>query len=852
MNRYRSYYPRDDPPADEGDDGFVGVAARPHKARVSPGFVVSGRNLRFRSGAAETRRGILKPAWANLTLGTTDRIEPFGTTHGCGVFSDPNGMEWLVVAADGLVYVCREGNASKSAPLPAGAEIRQDVTFCQAFHKLFMFRGKHHAPLRLENVRDGFTFLVGEWSASGSYAEGDEFGYGPAQAVSSSDYDGSKWATLNTATAHGLEDGQEVVVYGAAEATYNGRHRVTVLSETSFKYVAYEGVSDPAPVPGLRFWTGLDYWQGAEGAAAITATSVVRTSQTAKFTAAAVSGLSDGDYVVVTGAEEAEYNGVFAVFAVDATSFSYTVTGTPDTPATGTIQAIKVTRNYGVMPNGQGPEYLSGRLVAPTWWDPSSGSYSADCYRAKRDYLAASNALDEEHFEYSEHFRVNQGAADELLGLAKLNERAVLAFKDRSVHLLTGLVGELGGLSRETLIGDYGACAERSWAVVGGNAYFVAAKRGVVSIRQTEQGLVQGVDLPLSAPIQPVIDRINWRYGSKARMAYWDNKLYVAVPLDDATWHGPWLLVDEPGDAPVYDDMGEYWVHLLVGPDYELDMSSATVDDRGFNDGGVLWATSGRYEPSGTGVGYFQGRTGEPIWSNLRPVLTGVNNAVLVYDFENQAWCGYDDGAAMCVKEFVLVKQGGVERLMFIGEDGYLSQMEGTDFGDQCRAANGSMKLQAVEIESELLTRGYGGGEAAEKRGRRMRLVAETWRPKLTVSQVNGECGVERVAVSALERSRTAYERPFDRAPYVLGNANNDWAAAGRGDYSVPLPVSNWEGTVAAGRMQALNLPVRVGAAASQAPQLRIVNAQGRVRILAVRLALSAGKRNEGGSGVEG
>jgi hypothetical protein len=132
-----------------------------------------------------------------------------------------------------------------------------------------------------------------------------------------------------------------------------------------------------------------------------------------------------------------------------------------------------------------------------------------------------------------------------------------------------------------------------------------------------------------------------------------------------------------------------------------------------------------------------------------------------------------------------------------------------------------------------------------------LRLVGETWNPKLTISQVNGQCGEERVLVEERERSRTAYERPFDRKPYVEGNENGDWDTPGRADYSVTLPVENWEGVVSPGRMQNLNLPLRATPVTGQAPQLRVVNAQGRLRIVAVRLAMGGGKRNEGGSGVE-
>ncbi len=53
-------------------------------------------------------------------------------------------------------------------------------------------------------------------------------------------------------------------------------------------------------------------------------------------------GLSTGDYVKIKGANQPEYNGAFSITKIDANSYSYTVSGTPATPATGTIKSTFV------------------------------------------------------------------------------------------------------------------------------------------------------------------------------------------------------------------------------------------------------------------------------------------------------------------------------------------------------------------------------------------------------------------------------------------------------------------------------------------------------------------------------
>jgi SPP1 family predicted phage head-tail adaptor len=51
-------------------------------------------------------------------------------------------------------------------------------------------------------------------------------------------------------------------------------------------------------------------------------------------------GFNDGDYVEIAGAVPSAYNGEVQIDATDADSFTFTVSGNPATPATGTITAL--------------------------------------------------------------------------------------------------------------------------------------------------------------------------------------------------------------------------------------------------------------------------------------------------------------------------------------------------------------------------------------------------------------------------------------------------------------------------------------------------------------------------------
>jgi hypothetical protein len=68
-----------------------------------------------------------------------------------------------------------------------------------------------------------------------------------------------------------------------------------------------------------------------------TSATITRSGSTATVTIADTSALSTNDWVSIKGANQSEYNGSFQITVTSGTTFTYTVSGTPTTPATGTI-----------------------------------------------------------------------------------------------------------------------------------------------------------------------------------------------------------------------------------------------------------------------------------------------------------------------------------------------------------------------------------------------------------------------------------------------------------------------------------------------------------------------------------
>lgn len=88
--------------------------------------------------------------------------------------------------------------------------------------------------------------------------------------------------------------------------------------------------------------------------------SITRSGSTATFTASTNHDLVTGDQVLIVGATQTEYNGTFTVTVTGNTTFTYTVSGAPATPATGTIIANQVNSTV------KGIVYLDGTYYVMT------------------------------------------------------------------------------------------------------------------------------------------------------------------------------------------------------------------------------------------------------------------------------------------------------------------------------------------------------------------------------------------------------------------------------------------------------------------------------------------------------
>ncbi len=169
-------------------------------------------------------------------------------------------------------------------------------------------------------------------------------------------------------------------------------------------------------------------------------------------------------------------------------------------------------------------------------------------------------------------FRINVGSRDLLVAVYKFNDTTLIAAKSGSIYAISGVSGTNEEVQANAVLDaittEYGCHAPRSFVQVGSDVWFLAHRHGIVSIQQTATNKLQGVDVPKSREIQPLIDRINWEHAQHARAAFADNRVYFAVPLDDSTYNNAVLVYDvrnqgwcgvDTGAAIQVKDFLRYW-----------------------------------------------------------------------------------------------------------------------------------------------------------------------------------------------------------------------------------------------------------------------------------------------------
>lgn len=269
--------------------------------------------------------------------------------------------------------------------------------------------------------------------------------------------------------------------------------------------------------------------------------SITSSASTATLTTTIAHGLSSNMYVKVAGADQAAYNGIHQVTVTGSSAFTYAITGSPASPATGTItyQHIKVPLRW------DGDQTVNwvvndyGTISSPNIYLPSSDFGMVQSDRAFIQYarntaiVSYVNNVNQFDTVFGQ-FNFALGQADYLIGFHPYQQAQTLVFNRHSIYLMNNTNGDVANITTQEITRQNGCLSRRSIATCGANVLFLS-DRGVFMLQPGLELLLRGASEPLSAPIDPTIRSINMTYASGACAAYCNNRYYLAVPTGSNT-----------------------------------------------------------------------------------------------------------------------------------------------------------------------------------------------------------------------------------------------------------------------------------------------------------------------------
>ena len=440
-------------------------------------------------------------------------------------FSDPNqdNSQFIILASNINAVATNLNDTSISVTMgfPDGENVPPQSSMLQAFNKIFIFR-------------DGQTALAN-----------DNF-FSPI-VIASSSMNTSSVVTVNTSADHDLAIGNAITISGLTNFTAgedpNGTFVIaSVPSDTSFTYVIGSGGSTTAKTftvsssslisPGFKFVKSGTYTQPVP--MSLTDIDYASGIATATASSSAVDTLLVGDVLTFTDAGSSTYNAgdTIRVKSIDSTTtFTFSTDKADATNKNGTVQKpVSVGLGFTHMPAPEYATYHQRRLLMPFKYNVAASANTYQ-YRSILDEVIASDSLDSDTYDqiYAQ-FRLNAGTSDFNVGLHSFSDDNLLVFNRNSIHLVQGV----GLEATVQLITDEVGCVARQSIIQVGNNVLFLSDNGVYGANFQDLYNLRGNEVPLSSPINSIIKRINRDVWDKSVGVYFDNRYYLAVPLDDS------------------------------------------------------------------------------------------------------------------------------------------------------------------------------------------------------------------------------------------------------------------------------------------------------------------------------
>lgn len=264
-------------------------------------------------------------------------------------------------------------------------------------------------------------------------------------------------------------------------------------------------------------------------------------------------GYIAGDEVIVSGSTDTSLNGAFRVTTlVNANQFTVTLAVPSANNHTGSasVQKGKPVLTFdgsNVTVVNQGVISGSSSNFPPC----SLGIFFGNRFIVKRDRdkIATSDYLDYNQWDLTMgQFTINLGAYDSIVGFTPWLDNEFLIFEKNSIYRArvennAYAVSEAPDAASyiSTITNSFGSVSHKS-IVNSGRYVFFLTQNGIYQLEpQLDLKLINSIE-PLSSPINDYILSINKDYVKNVCGAYYNNRLYLAVPLGASTVNNKILI----------------------------------------------------------------------------------------------------------------------------------------------------------------------------------------------------------------------------------------------------------------------------------------------------------------------
>ena len=470
-------------------------------------FSTSATSLAFPASSAVTE--------LSFTLNDDGANEVFGSA----VFSDPNSDntdDYIFTATNNVCDILRLRDRTKfKVRYPGSNTVSGRCDLLQAFNKVFIFRGNKTS---FESTPTLSTKSISSASQSGTTI------------------------TINC-TAHGRSVNDFVTLAGLGNYTIdpNGVYKVVTATTNQFTVTSTNSATETFNTSGATAEYFNDFTLVQSGTYTIPSYIIdtqIEASNGQVTVTETAHGLNQGDDLEIIKASSPldlfASQSVKVAEVPDADSFKFNLD----------VENVSLGQNVNlVLSKPQAISYFVHQPATPfavlnqrrLWMPYFFDSAGSPQKRSNNDEIIASDILDSDTFDaVGGALKITGGSSDFIVGLEPFTENKLIVFARRSIHQINGVSGSLADIQVDVVTPDLGCSARRSIVQIANKIFFLS-DQGVFGLEFLDQYNLRGLEVPLSEPIQPYIDRINQDYVDKATGVYFNNRYFLAIPIDGGT-----------------------------------------------------------------------------------------------------------------------------------------------------------------------------------------------------------------------------------------------------------------------------------------------------------------------------